>query len=153
MPYVEKSIEIRAPLDTVFHYVAHQPENMVRWWTLIELQERVSPPPTTIGSTSRYIYNMMGIRLKGEHQVLDMVENRHLLVKTISGIDATFDFSFAPMPGDATMLTVRVNYALPGTVLGQLLNRVSLEKHNADHLEKGLGQLKQTLENMPANTA
>jgi uncharacterized membrane protein len=144
MPYVEKSTEIYAPVEAVFQFIAHSPERMVDWWPPIELQERITPPPTTVGSMSRYVYNMLGIRIKGEHCVVDLVENRHLLVKTTSGIDTSFDFTFAPAE-NSTLLTVRVSYALPGAILGGLFNRAVIEKHNAEELEQGLVNLRKIL--------
>src|SRR5215510_12012799 len=96
MPYVEQSIEIHAPVEAVFDIIANQPERMAEWWPPIELQERVTPPPTDLGSVSRYVYNMMGVKIRGEHEVLAMTPNEHLQVKTTSGIDSQFDFHFAP---------------------------------------------------------
>jgi uncharacterized membrane protein len=114
---------------------------MADWWPPIELQQRVSPPPTVVGSVARYVYNMMGVKIKGEHQVTAMTDNAHIVVKTISGIDSTFDFRFEPLNGH-TRLTIRVDYALPGSVLGQLLNRMAIEQKNARDLEEGLRNLK-----------
>jgi uncharacterized membrane protein len=145
MPYVEQSIEIHAPVAAVFDVIANQPERMAEWWPPIELQERVTPPPTDLGSVSRYVYNMMGVKIKGEHEVLEMTPNQHLKVKTTSGIDSQFDWHFEPSPG-GTNLTVRVDYTLPGSVLGQLLNRLAIEKKNEQDLEEGLRNLKQIVE-------
>jgi uncharacterized membrane protein len=145
MPYVEQSIEIHAPVEAVFDVIANQPERMAEWWPPIELQERVTPPPTDLGSVSRYVYNMMGVKIKGEHEVLEITPNQHLKVKTTSGIDSQFDWHFAPSPG-GTNLTVRVDYTLPGSVLGQLLNRLAIEKKNEQDLEEGLNNLKQIVE-------
>jgi uncharacterized membrane protein len=146
MPHVEQSINIEAPVEAVFGVIAHQPERMAEWWPPIELQERVSPAPTNIGSVSRYVYNMMGVKIKGEHEVLEMAENQHLIVKTTSGIDSQFDFHFAPS-NNGTNLTIRVDYTLPGSVLGQLLNRLAIEKKNEQDLEEGLRNLKAIVEN------
>jgi uncharacterized membrane protein len=146
MPQVEQSIEIQAPPAAVFALIAHQPERMPEWWPTFELQQRVTPPPTGIGSISRYVYNMMGIKIKGEHQVLTMDENEHLVVKTISGIDSMFDFSFVPVNGGSTRLTLRVAYSLPGSVLGQLLNRLTIEQKNERDLNQGLHNLKALVE-------
>jgi uncharacterized membrane protein len=145
MPQVEQSIDIQAPPAAVFGLVANQPERMPEWWPSFELQQRVTPPPTGIGSISRYVYNMLGIKIKGEHQVLAMDENAHLVVKTISGIDSMFDFSFAPT-GGGTCLTIRVAYTLPGSVLGQLLNRLTIEQKNERDLQEGLKNLKKLVE-------
>ena len=146
MPQVEESIDIQAPSTAVFALIAHQPERMPEWWPSFELQQRVTPPPTGIGSISRYVYNMMGIKIKGEHQVLAMDENVHLVVKTISGIDSMFDFGFAPIDADNTRLTLRVAYNLPGSVLGQLLNRLTIEQKNERDLHQGLHNLKTLVE-------
>ncbi len=145
MPLVEQSIDINAPAEAVFDIVANQPERQAEWWPPIELQERVSPPPTEIGSVSRYVYNMMGVKIKGEHEVLEMTPNEYLLVKTTSGIDSSFEFIFQPI-ASGTRLTIRVDYKLPGSVLGQLLNKLVIEKKNEDDLRDGLANLKALVE-------
>lgn len=145
MPLVEQSTEIQSPLHAVFGMIANQPERQAEWWPPIELSERVSPPPTRIGSVSRYVYNMMGVKIKGEHEVLEMRENEYLKVKTISGIDSTFEFIFHPS-GSGTHLTIRVDYRLPGSVIGQLLNKLVIEQKNESDLREGLVNLKTILE-------
>lgn len=141
MPHVEESIEIGAPVDVVFDLIAHQPERMAEWWPPIELQERITPPPTAVGSISRYVYNMMNVTIRGEHEVRAMDENQYLRVETISGIDSAFDFHFAPTPA-GTRLTIRVDYTLPGSIVGQLMNRVIIEERNLKDLQEGLRNLK-----------
>lgn len=145
MPHVEEAVEIAAPVEQVFNLIAHQPERMAQWWPPIDLQERVTPPPTATGSVSRYVYNMMGIKIKGEHQVMAFTPNHHLRVKTISGIDSTFDFSFSAAPM-GTRLLIRVDYKLPGSLMGQLINRLAFENKNAEDLQQGLQNLKALLE-------
>ncbi|MBZ0303046.1 MAG: SRPBCC family protein [Anaerolineae bacterium] len=146
MPHVEESIEIRAPVEVVFGLIADQPERMAEWWPPIELQERVTPPPTAVGSISRYVYNMMNVTIRGEHEVLALDPNQYLRVKTISGIDSAFDFYFAPA-GEGTRLTIRVEYSLPGSIVGQLMNRVIIEERNLKDLQEGLRNLKAMAEN------
>ena len=145
MPYVEQSVVIQVPASKVFDFIANQPERMPEWWRAFHLQERVTPPPTAVGSISRYAYNMMGVRIKGEHQVVEMEQDAHLLIRTLSGIDSMFEFTFAPVDG-GTELTVRVEYALPGSVLGQLLNRLTIEQRNERDLIESLQNLKLLLE-------
>jgi uncharacterized membrane protein len=146
MPYVEQSIDIYAPVEAVYDIIANQPERMAEWWPPMELQERVTPPPTALGSVSRYVYNMMGVPIRGEHKVLALTPNEHLQVKTTSGIDSQFDFHFQPSDY-GTYLTIRVDYTLPGSVIGQLLNKLAIEKKNEHDLEEGLRNLKQIMEN------
>ena len=146
MPFVEESIVIRAPAESVFRLIAHEPERMAEWWPPIELQERVTPPPTKVGSIAHYVYNMMNVSIRGQHEVLEMAENQRLVVKTISGIDSRFEFDFLP-ENDATKVTIRVDYSLPGSVIGQLMNRVIIEERNLKDLQEGLQNLKNIVEN------
>ncbi|MBZ0284631.1 MAG: SRPBCC family protein [Anaerolineae bacterium] len=145
MPLVEQSIDIHVPVQAVYWMIADQPERQAEWWPPIELQERVSPPPTQLGSISRYVYNMMGVKIKGEHEVIEMARDEYLKVKTTSGIDSTFEFIFAPAT-NGTHLTIRVDYKLPGSVIGQLLNKLVIEQKNESDLREGLANLKAILE-------
>jgi len=145
MPQVELSIDIQASPVAVFALIADQPERISEWWPAFELQQRVTPPPTAIGSIARYTYNMMGIRIKGEHQVLQIEDRQHLVVRTLSGLDCMFDFSLAEIDG-ATRLTARVAYSLPGSMLGQSLNRHKIEQKNEHDLDQGLHNLKLLVE-------
>jgi len=145
MPLVEQSIDIHVPVQAVYWMIADQPERQAEWWPPIELQERVTPPPTGLGSVSRYVYNMMGVKIKGEHEVIEMARDEYLKVKTTSGIDSTFEFLFAPSE-NGTYLTIRVDYKLPGSVIGQLLNKLVIEQKNEADLRDGLANLKAILE-------
>ena len=146
MPKVEKSIRINVPVEIAYALIADEPERMKEWWPPIELQERTTPPPTVIGSRSHYVYNMLGIKIKGEHEVLQLTPNEHIYVKTLTGIDSTFDFQFERVDTNQTRLTISVDYRLPGSVLGRILDKVLLERENVKNLEQGLENLKNLLE-------
>ena len=146
MPQVTEFIDINAPVAVVFHLIAQQPERMAEWWPPIELQERVTPPPTGLGSVSRYVYNMMNVSIRGEHEVIVYEENQHLRVETVSGIDSLFDFQFEPLNDILTRLTIMVDYTLPGSVVGQLMNRLVIEERNIQDLQEGLHNLKRMAE-------
>ncbi len=146
MPQIEQSIVIQASPAAVFNVIAHEPERMPEWWTALEIQQRVTPPPTAAGSIAHYVYNMLGMRIKGEHQVLVYEVPEHLVVRTVSGIDSMFDFSLAAQGEDATQLTVRVAYTLPGSVLGHLINRRTIEQENEQVVVESLNNLKTLVE-------
>jgi uncharacterized protein YndB with AHSA1/START domain len=144
MPQVEQSIEIAAPPDTVFALIADQPERIAEWWHEFE-QQRVTPPPTAVGSVARYVYNMMGIRIKGEHEVLQFEAGSHLVIRTVSGLDGMLDYRLAATD-EGTRLTVLFAYSLPGSMLGQRLNRHNMEQKNERDLAQGLENLKALIE-------
>ncbi len=145
MPQVEQSIDIAAPPATVFALIADQPERIAEWWHEFELQQRVTPAPTAVGSVVRYVYNMMGIRIKGEHQVLQMEDAVHLVIRTVSGLDGMLDYRLVEIES-GTRLTLRFAYSLPGSMLGQRLNSHNMEQKNERDLAQGLENLKALIE-------
>ncbi len=146
MPQIEQSVLIQASPAAIFSLIADEPERMPEWWTALEIQQRVTPPPTAAGSIAHYVYNMLGMRIKGDHQVLVYEEPQHLVVRTISGIDSMFDFSLTALADDVTRLTVRVAYTLPGSVLGHLINRRTIEQENEQVVVESLDNLKTLVE-------
>jgi coenzyme Q-binding protein COQ10 len=145
MPHVEETILIAAPVEKVFDFIANSPESMPDWWPPMTLQERVTPPPTRLGSVSRYAYNMLGIEIKGEHEVTAFTPNERLHVTTTSGLDSAFDWLFRVEKGGCR-LTVRVDYEVPGGILGKLANKVVVERKNLEDLQQGLRNLKRLME-------
>jgi uncharacterized protein YndB with AHSA1/START domain len=144
MPQVEQSIDIAAPPAAVFALIADEPERIAEWWREFE-QQRVTPPPTAVGSMARYVYNMMGIRIKGEHEVLQIEAGAHLVIRTVSGLDGMLDYRLVAIDG-GTRLTVRFAYSLPGSMLGQRLNAHTMEQKNERDLAQGLENLKALIE-------
>lgn len=146
MPRAEHAVQIHAPVSVVFDVIANQPERQPEWWRPIELQERVTPGPTQVGSVSRYVYNMLGVKIKGKHEIIEMQPNARLTVKTLSGLDSTLVFTFTSLAPDQTRLHLRVSYTLPMSIIGQLFNRLELERRNEADLREGLQQLKRLIE-------
>jgi hypothetical protein len=58
------------------------------------------------------------------------------------------DYRLAPTD-DGTRLTVLFAYSLPGSMLGQRLNRLSMEQKNERDLAQGLENLKALIEGEP----
>ncbi len=146
MPRVEKSVLLHAPIDQVFSLIADEPERMSIWWPPIESHKRISPPPTQIDSVSRYVYNILGLRIKGDYQVQTFSRNERFVIHSISGVDSLFDFRFEVYDQRVTHVTVVVEYQLPGAIIGQLLKRSEIEAENVNNLENGLKNLRRLLE-------
>lgn len=145
MPHVEKSIVIDASPETVFQFIANQPERMPEWWEPMKEQTRITPAPTVLGSKSRYVYELMRFKVKGEHEVKEITPNKHLFIEVLTGIDCTFDFKFEPV-GSSTKLTVNVDYTTPGGFLGEVANKLIIERKNEEAWEEGLASLKKIIE-------
>jgi uncharacterized membrane protein len=150
MPRIQHAIAIDAPPDQVFRMVTEYPERMPDWWSAFELQQRITPPPTTVGSLLRYVYNMMGVKIKGEMSVVELTAPAHLHLRTTSGLEASFQFIIDPFTDDEgvlhTTFAVQLDYVLPGAILGTFLNRQTLEQHNLHDVQQALINLKALIE-------
>jgi uncharacterized membrane protein len=150
MPRVEQSILIQVPVKDAFDWIAHQLERMAVWWPPMELHEPLSAEPVAVGSVWRYVFNMLGVRISGEQVVQRLQPDETLEMRATSGLDSIFCCHFDAAAPDATRLTVTLDYRLPGSMLGELLSRTSVEIENMRNLEIGLRNLKQLLECSPA---
>ncbi|MFN8449907.1 MAG: SRPBCC family protein [Anaerolineae bacterium] len=89
----------------------------------------------------------MGIRIRVSIRCSDRPpQSIWRICEDPSGIDGMFDFSFADTDDGGTRLTVRAAYALPGSVLGQRINRLTIEQKNERDLQDGLLSLKALVE-------
>jgi hypothetical protein len=87
----------------------------------------------------------MGIRIKGEYEILELEPNRYLLARTLSGIETVVEFAFEAV-AEGTLLIVTADYTLPGAILGGTTNRLTLEQQIERDTRAALDQLKIMLE-------
>lgn len=86
MRRVQRTAQIAAPPAEVYAFLA-EPANLPRWQTGIISAERISPPPTVVGSTARVVLEMMGQRVAAEISVREADPDRRLALATsLSGI-------------------------------------------------------------------
>jgi uncharacterized membrane protein len=139
MATIRRSISIHAPVDRVFDYIAdptHLPEI---WPALVEVRN-VEPHPT--GVSFDWDYKLLGMRIHGHSDPVELVRNERLVSKSERGIPNTFRWVYATHDGQ-TDVTLEVDYQVP--VLGRLAERV-VGKLNEREAETLLANLKQKLE-------
>ncbi len=132
-----KSVVIHAPVEKVYEYLddpTHQPEF---WPSLIEVKDVHLLPNGGHGSS--WTYKMAGIRLEGTAEDVEHVANERIVRKTKGGIESTQTWMFEP-EGEATKVTLRVDYTVPIPVLGRLAEAaiVKLNDHEGDAIVQNL---------------
>jgi uncharacterized membrane protein len=114
MPTVRKSIAIRAPIDRVFEYVG-DPRNLPEIWpSLVEIRN-VEPHPA--GNSFDWDYKLLGLRIHGHSDPVELVKNARQVTRSVIGIPNTFRWTYGSR-GEDTEVTLEVEYELP--VLGWL---------------------------------
>jgi uncharacterized membrane protein len=114
MATIRTSIAIRAPVDRVFDYVAdprHLPEI---WPSLVEVSN-VEPHPT--GNSFDWDYKLLGMRIHGHSEAVELVRNARQVTRSVTGIPNTFRWMYGGR-GEDTEVTLEVDYEL--SVLGRL---------------------------------
>jgi uncharacterized protein YndB with AHSA1/START domain len=95
MRRVQRTAQIAATPAEVYAFLA-EPANLPRWQAGIVAAERISPPPTAVGSTARVVLELMGQQVSAEITVREAQPGRRLaLAASVSGmgIVATLDLA------------------------------------------------------------
>lgn len=144
MPSIEHALSILAPPVRVFHLLADAPERVAEWWTFYAC-ERVDAAPTALGHIWRYSFSIMGVRVRGEQQVIEYVPDERIAFRTLTGLDCLWTYSLMAEEGGCT-LTLAMEYVLPGSILGQKIHRKAIEQRLHDDLGEALLHLKMIAE-------
>jgi uncharacterized membrane protein len=148
MPTIRKTIDIAAPVDRVFAFVAdprHLPEI---WPSLVEVSNVT--PHAGGGNGFDWVYKMIGVKVRGHSEDVEVVPNARMVSRSESGIPNTFRWLYEGADG-TTHLTVEIDYEVPTPVIGRLL-RPLVGKLNELDAETLLRNLKSRME-QPAPSA
>jgi uncharacterized membrane protein len=142
MTTITKSIEINAPRDTIRQYYAH-PEHTLRWSHRLTVWEPEDAWPAA-GSTARMGVKSGGITAEGVATTIDyddatMAHHFRFLPSNLAPMD--FWVTFEERDGKTTVV-YKVEYTIPGSFLGQALDKLFVERQNAKDIEQQLANLK-----------
>ena len=141
MPKINNSVNISAPVEKVFAYVA-DPRNDPEWF--VGLTEVKDVTGSGVGQHWDWKYSMIGVPLRGEATTIEHVPNERMVVETKGGVTSTFVYKFTSDQG-GTKVDVETEYTIPVPVLGKLAEKVVF-KRNQRETEMGLANLKERLE-------
>jgi uncharacterized protein YndB with AHSA1/START domain len=141
--HVERDIFVNVPPQTLFEYgmdATRAPE----WYEgVIE-----STPDGTwpqVGGKAEQVYSTAGARFDMTVTVKEFVPNKRFVFEMDGMIKGTYQWDYMP-EGNGTRLKATVDYEMKGGALGQLANKLVVEKMNTSNLEKSLQNLKNNLE-------
>lgn len=152
MPTIQEQIVIAAPPECVFALLA-QPERGPEWTPNLLRVERTSAVAAGPGLETRLLANVGGRRSVGVGRCLTWDPPRSLVLESALevGVSSRTTFGLAPQ-GPATVLSARVEYALPPKGLGKLVGGLFGETLARRDLRTALANLKQLVERGAART-
>jgi uncharacterized membrane protein len=145
MARIKAKVEVEVPVKKVFDFLADVPENHPKCFRIIEKVEATSELKRGLGSTFRYEVKSGGIRNWFENKMTNYVENELMEWKSISGMKNEGGWSFAPTE-KGTEVTFFMDYELPASYLGKVLDKLFVERENRKDINESLERLKAILE-------
>jgi uncharacterized protein YndB with AHSA1/START domain len=143
MSRIEKSIVINAPPEQIWE-TATDPNHWADWYVgLKEVKSIVGDG--SAGTTSEMTFDMSGMKLQFKHTVLEWDRPQKWVGHTEGAIDSITTWSYKPQ-GEGTLLSVVMEYTMPGSVLGKIADKLVIERRNAEDMEKTLENLKKLCE-------
>jgi len=148
---VTKSIDIKAPIDTVFTYFA-RPEHVSDQMTEKGVGMTVIPMDIKdgmgVGTTFRIIGDFNGKRLEWDCETTEFEREERIAAKMIEGPFKRWEITneFESLGDNLTKVTMTVNYEMPFGPLGTILNKAKFEKSAKRGMESALFKVRGLLE-------
>jgi len=139
MATVDKSIEIHAPADAIFAIV-DDPQRMQEYIPGVNRVENVQRTDQHVGDSMRVVYSVLGIAMTQRFVVTAWARDQHIDLNVDGSMPGTFVWTFQPH-GDATRVSVHVEYELKGGPLGKAVDALLIERMNDKNMERTLENL------------
>ena len=151
MTTVQKSIDIKAPVNTVFTYFA-RPEHVSDQMTDKGVGMTVIPMDIKdgmgVGTTFRIVGDFNGKRLEWDCETTVFDREEKISAKMIQGPFKKWEIinEFKSLDDNLTKVTMTVNYTMPFGPLGSILDKAKFSKSAARGMESALFKVKGLLE-------
>jgi uncharacterized membrane protein len=148
MAEVTKSIDINAPVDVVFEFVAN-PHNTIKYSPNFTRFEPVGDKERGLGARVEATGSFMGMNIKTTLEIVEFEENAKLISRSVGGVKSMSSWLFRPLPDGGTEVTFTSDYTLPGSKLGWLVDKMLVQKDVERTTIESLVNLKKILEGKP----
>jgi len=138
---VTKSFEIEASPEKVFAFILDSKKLNEIGKGNLEM-EPTSKEPVGVGSTSHWVATAGGNQQEWDMEVTEFVKNKKAVARTIGASKFKSTISYAVEPtAKGTKLTYSMDYELPYSVLGKLVDKLKVGKD----MEKNIGAMMENL--------
>ena len=135
------SIEIKASPEKVFAFILDSKKLNEIGKGNLEM-EPTSKEPVGVGSTSHWVATAGENQQEWDMEFTEFVKNKKMVTRTIGASKFKSTISFALEPtAKGTKLTYSMNYELPYSVLGKLVDKLKVGKD----MEKNMGAMMENI--------
>ena len=146
MAKVTKSIEIEASPEKVFAFINDQ-EKMNELSKGFSEAKYTSKGPVGVGSTLHIVGKAGGSQAEWDMEITEFEKNKKVSMRSIgaSGLKMQGSHTLEPT-AKGTRLTMTMEYELPGSILGKIIDKLKVSKDIEKSVEKQLMDVKKALE-------
>ncbi|MFQ6088008.1 MAG: SRPBCC family protein [Candidatus Methanofastidiosia archaeon] len=137
MARIEKTIEIKAPVEKVYACCSDA-EGYSRF------MEGVKEIKMTGDKTSHWKMEALGRTMEFDSEMTEIIENKRIAWKSIGDIKSEGSWDLEPT-SEGTKATYVMDYEIPG-IVGAIIDRIKVSKEMEKSIEKSLHSLKANLE-------
>ena len=149
MTKIERSVEIKAPIEKVFVFILN-PREIRKMFVDSKFKiEDVSKQPGGVGTKFRISAFMGGRKVKSHwHEFAEVEKNCKIVDQEVKGGPCKKErITYLLGSTDAgTKLTITEDYVLPYSVIGKLVDKVAVKKNFEVLLDGGIRRIKEILE-------
>lgn len=141
---IRESIEVGAPVETVFEFVADF-RNALQWMHGFHRFEPLTKQTSGKGAKVRAAGRLGGFPVATELEIVEFVPNRRLVSVSDSGLRSNSAWLFEPI-AQGTRVSFVASYEVPRGIIGRVLSTVWLHRQLVDYTWKSLRNLKRIME-------
>ena len=141
MGRIEKSIEIKAIPNDVWPMLFW--DRLPEWLDIFKSVACTSGKRDCVGTTFHVVGETAGIRTEFDVEIMELVENEKAAWRSTLGGSGRSNLS---RTAAGTELKLIVNYALPYSIFGKMLDKLIVGKKIENSVDRGLEKLKSILE-------
>lgn len=145
MKTVTETIEIAAPVDEVFSYVADHPERATAFIPGLNRINNVSTPQAGVDQAWDYEFNWFGLVISGHSRCTQFERPSVYQFQTLTGNPSTWTYRFSPTE-TGTRVDFEVQYEVPENQLARFATESTLERMNKERAVEVLANLKGLIE-------
>ncbi len=142
---IERSAKINASPEKVFGLLTDR-EQVPKWNRLIKEATATSTQQAGVGSTVHYVGEAGGAQGEWDMETTEWVKNKKYATRTTSGdLAMLVTWTLKELNG-STELTYEIQYELPYSILGKIINKLKASKDIENGMIAALQNLKQLSE-------
>jgi carbon monoxide dehydrogenase subunit G len=141
-----KRIEIEAPPEEVFAFLLDK-EKMNKATKGFSKYEHITSGPVGVGSRMHYVTGSGRSKMEFDSEVLEFVRNEKFVSHTVGESKFKGKASITLEPtAKGTRMNYSMEYELPYSVLGKLIDKVTVHKKMEEGISNNLENIKKALE-------